>query len=107
MKPEDFETLDKIQEIVDQEVKRRQQDKENIFRILAKLTEEVGELSKAITLVENGSVHQDTEKFEIPRELADIQYLIGRISNYYGILLCKALRDKMMSDEDRVYGVSQ
>lgn len=67
------------------------------------LTEEMGELYKAIRIKLNMRAHSKTEKFNLEDELADCLYLLIAIANRFNIDLAQALVNKIKKDNSKLY----
>ena len=98
------------------EIKKAQENVDEIIKtyggywqplsMLARLVEEVGELSRAINIKhgDKKSKSQEDGK-EIEKELSDVMFTILAISNALNIDLDKELNDKMKKDLERNKGI--
>ena len=98
------------------EIKKAQENVDEIIKtyggywqplsMLARLVEEVGELSRAINIKhgDKKSKSQEDDK-EIEKELSDIMFTILAISNAFNIDLEKELNDKIKKDLERNKGI--
>ena len=101
----DAPTLGDIQVYVRALEKERGFDKNNLdpVRTALQLTEEVGELCKAIRKQERMTVARDSAVFEVADELADVLNFVAAIANRYGIDLETAFREKEEKNNKRVW----
>lgn len=87
-------TLSEYQELIAKLVKERGYDKETVPEVFLLLTEEVGELAKAIRKYQGMKVSTDSKKHDIEEEIADVFWLILDLCNRLDIDLSKAFEDK-------------
>jgi NTP pyrophosphatase (non-canonical NTP hydrolase) len=90
-----------FQEYVHKMVVERGFDKETPKDILILLTEEWGELARAVRKAEGLKMADDTERARIAEELADCFIYLLDIANQYNINLEKAFREKEEKNKQR------
>jgi NTP pyrophosphatase (non-canonical NTP hydrolase) len=94
-------TLANYQELVKQLVMERGYKEETVPEVLMLLTEEVGELAKAIRKLNGQKTHQDSKVHNVAEELADCLWLLIDISNRLDIDLEQAFRGKELKNQKR------
>lgn len=77
--------------------------KETPPEMLMLLVEEVGELAKAIRKAHGIKSDEQSEKFKIEQEAADVFIYLLDICNHFGIDLEKAFRDKEEINKNRTW----
>lgn len=97
----DKPTLADFQELIKQLIVERGYNEETVPEVMMLLTEEVGELAKAIRKSNGQKTHQDSKVHDIAEELADCLWLIVDISNRLDIDLEQAFRDKEAKNSQR------
>jgi len=75
----------------------------SILETFLRMTEEVGEMAKAIRKQEGLSVDDNSHKPELEHEIADVFIYLLDICNHYDIDLEKAFRDKEEINKQRVW----
>lgn len=98
-------TLGDIQAYVKDLEKTRGFEKNNLdpIKTALQLTEEVGELCKAIRKRERIRVARDSHVSDVAEELADVLIFTAAIANRYKVDLETALRDKDERNRRRVW----
>lgn len=94
-------TLADYQKLVKQLVLERGYNEETVEQVMLLLTEEVGELAKAIRKLNGQKTHTDSKVHEAGEELADCLWLLIDLSNRLGIDLEQAFRDKELKNQNR------
>ena len=103
VKLQNFESLKSVQKQVNNlEIKRGYRTATVLQKALI-LTEEVGELAKAIREAERIQIHDDSERYSVEDELADCLFVLASLANRYGIDLQVALYHKVCKDELKTY----
>lgn len=87
-------TLRDFQEYIRRMVEERGFDKETPKDILILLTEEWGELARAVRKAEGLKTAEDSRKTKVAEELADCFIYLLDLANQYGIDMEQAFRDK-------------
>lgn len=98
------------------EIKKAQENVDEIIKtyggywqplsMLARLVEEVGELSRAVNIKHGDKKSKsDGDGREIEKELSDVMFTILAISNVFNIDLDKELNDKIKKDLERNKGI--
>ena len=95
-------TLQDYQKYVADMIEERGFD-DNILEIFLMLTEEVGEMAKAIRKQEGMATDDNSHKPELEHEIADVFIYLLDICNHYDIDLEKAFRDKEEINKQRVW----
>lgn len=95
--------LKDFQQYVRDLVKERGFDEETISEIFMLMTEEVGEVAKAIRKYTNAKVDDNSRKPELALELADVFIYLLDVCNYFDIDLEQAFRDKEEINKKRVW----
>jgi len=96
-------TLQGFQTYVAEMIKQRGFEKESITEIFMLLTEECGELAKAIRKSQNIHTDENFQQPELGHELADIFIYLLDICNYYNVDLEQAFREKEKINKKRVW----
>jgi NTP pyrophosphatase (non-canonical NTP hydrolase) len=96
-------TISDFQKYSEDMVKERGFDKETTTEVFMLLTEELGELAKAIR--KNQGIHTDKKSKEhsIDHEMADVFVYMLDLCNHLNIDLEKAFRDKEEINKKRVW----
>jgi NTP pyrophosphatase (non-canonical NTP hydrolase) len=94
-------TLADFQKLVSQLIIERGYNEETVPEVMMLLTEEIGELAKAIRKSNGQKTHQDSRIHDVAEELADCLWLIVDISNRLDIDLEQAFRDKEAKNATR------
>lgn len=95
-------TLADYQDLIRALVIERGYDKETVPEVLMLLTEEVGELAKAIRKLNGQVTHQDSKIHDVEEELADVLWLTVDIANRLNIDLETAFRAKEAKNAKRI-----
>lgn len=93
--------LKDYQELIERLVVERGYNEETLAQVMLLLTEEVGELAKAIRKMNGQKTHQDSRVHDVAEELADCLWLLIDLSNRLDIDLEKAFRDKELKNQTR------
>ena len=96
-------TLKDYQEYIDLMVKERGFDKETISQIFMMLTEECGELAKAARKAADIHTDENSQKFALEDEAADVFIYLLDICNYFKIDLETAFRQKEEKNSKRTW----
>jgi len=96
-------TIAHLQTYIRQMTQERGFEHNPILQECLLLTEEVGELSKAIRKQENLRTDENSKIGSISEELADILIVLTAIANHYNIDLEQAFRDKEAINHTRVW----
>ena len=94
-------TLADLQQFVAAVVKHRGFDDETLQDSFIMLTEEVGELAKAIRKLHGVKMASDSAIGKIEHEVADVFWMLACVCNDLGIDLEKAIRDKDNHNQSR------
>ena len=97
----DRPALADFQKLIKQLVVERGYNEETVPEVLMLLTEEVGELAKAIRKLNGQVTHQDSKVHQAGEELADCLWLLIDIANRLDIDLERAFRDKELKNQGR------
>lgn len=105
LKFSDSVNLGELQDYIRKMESQRGFDKEHISGKCLLLTEEVGELVKAIRKSHFGVAVDVNKKYEhdVPGEIADILIVLTTIANRLDINIEQALRDKEEKNKQRVW----
>ncbi len=96
-------TFRDYQELLRQLVVERGFDKETVPEVFLLLTEEVGELAKAIRKHHGMKVDDASHKHDIAEEAADVLWLLLDLCNRLDIDLEQAFRDKETKNQQRTW----
>jgi NTP pyrophosphatase (non-canonical NTP hydrolase) len=99
----DRPSLQEFQKYVAQIIEARGFDGSNVTGQFMQLTEEVGELAKAIRKSQKMSIDPTSKVGAIDEELADIFIYLLYFCNYFQVDLEKAFRDKEAINKQRVW----
>ena len=94
-------SLAEYQELIKKLVVERGYDKETIPEVFLLLTEEVGELAKAIRKYQGMVVSSDSKKHDIEEEIADVFRLLLDLCNRLDIDLANAFEQKEAKNQKR------
>lgn len=94
-------TLQDYQVLIAKLVDERGFDKETISEVFMLLTEEVGELAKALRKMHGMKVEVTSKVHEVEEEAADVLWLLVDLCNRLGIDLEKAFRAKEEKNQKR------
>ncbi|HVV25754.1 MAG TPA: MazG nucleotide pyrophosphohydrolase domain-containing protein [Candidatus Saccharimonadales bacterium] len=94
-------TLADYQQLVKKLIVERSYNEETVPEVMMLLTEEVGELAKAIRKLNGQKTHQDSRAHDAAEELADCFWLLIDLSNRLDIDLEKAFRAKEAKNQRR------
>lgn len=94
LKLEENPRLQKFQEYVKEMVKKRGFEKESITVIYMLFAEECGEMAKAIRKLQNIKTDNNSQKFDLSDEIADVFIYLLDICNFFDIDLEQAFRIK-------------
>jgi NTP pyrophosphatase (non-canonical NTP hydrolase) len=94
-------TLGDYQTLIKKLIVERGYNEETVPQVMMLLTEEVGELAKAIRKLEGQKTHQDSKVHQAGEELADCLWLIIDIANRLDIDLEQAFRAKEAKNSKR------
>jgi NTP pyrophosphatase (non-canonical NTP hydrolase) len=97
----DRPTLADYQRLVKKLVIERGYNEETVPEVMMLLTEEVGELAKAIRKLNGQKTHQDSRVHDVAEELADCFWLVVDISNRLDIDLEQTFRAKEAKNAKR------
>ena len=97
----DQPTLAEFQKLISRLIIERGYNEETVPEVMMLLTEEVGELAKAIRKTNGQKTHQDSKVHDVAEELADCLWLLIDISNRLNIDLEQAFRDKEAKNGQR------
>jgi NTP pyrophosphatase (non-canonical NTP hydrolase) len=89
------------QKLIRELIVERGYNEETVPEVLMLLTEEVGELAKAIRKINGQKTHEDSKIHNVAEELADCLWLLIDISNRLDIDLEQAFRDKELKNANR------
>ncbi len=87
-------TLAEFQKYVRQMVKERGFDKETVPEMFMLFLEECGEMAKAARKSQKIKTDNNSEKFQMENEVADVFIYLLDICNHFNVDLEKAFRDK-------------
>src|SRR6202000_609961 len=90
----DRPTLEDYQQFVKKLIVERGYNEETVPEVMMLLTEEIGELAKAIRKLNGQKTHQDSRIHDVGEELADCFWLLIDLSTRLNIDLEKAFRAK-------------
>lgn len=90
----DRPTLNDYQQLVKKLIIERGYNEETLPEVMMLLTEEVGELAKAIRKLNGQKTHQDSRVHDVAEELADCFWLLIDLSSRLNVDLEKAFRAK-------------
>ena len=96
-------TLQDFQRFVAEACRARGFDGETVPEKLMLLTEEIGELCKAVRKTVGVKVAPESSKHRVDHETVDVFFYLLDICNRYGIDLEKAFREKEMLNRQRVW----
>jgi len=96
-------TLADIQTYIAEMVKQRGFDQHTLDDNFIMLTEEVGELAKALRPVRGVSVADDSKMTEVEHEVADVLWMLVCVCNKLDIDLNLALRSKEQKNMHRTW----
>ncbi len=94
-------TLADYQKLVEYLATERGYQEETVVEVMLLLTEEVGELAKAIRKLNGQKVGAHSKHHEAADELGDCLWLLVDISNRLGIDLEQAFREKELKNQAR------
>mgnify|MGYP001552237538 CR=1 FL=1 len=94
-------TLEDYQRLIKQLIVERGYNEETPPEVMLLLTEEVGELAKAIRKLNGQKTHQDSRVHDVAEELADCFWLLVDLSARLDIDLEKAFRMKEAKNAQR------
>lgn len=94
-------TLADYQKLIKRLIVERGYNEETVPEVLMLLTEEIGELAKAIRKLNGQKTHQDSKVHDVAEELADCFWLLIDISNRLNIDLEQAFRTKETKNQTR------
>ena len=100
---EKYKTLSELQEYYRGKAKERGFDKESARDTLLLMTEELGELAKAIRKHSGMPTNDKSKIYAIEEELADIQIYLLHLSNTLGLNLEEAFWKKEDENNKRVW----
>lgn len=95
--------LQDFQKYVEDLVKERGFEKENISEIFMLLMEEIGEMAKAARKSSGMKTDKNSRKPQLELEIADVFIYLLDICNYFNIDLEKAFRDKEEINKKRIW----
>jgi NTP pyrophosphatase (non-canonical NTP hydrolase) len=96
-------TLQDFQKYVEEMVKERGFDKENIQQIFMLFLEECGEMAKAARKTAGMKTDSNSEQFHLDYEIADVFLYLLDICNHFNVDLEKAVRDKEELNKKRTW----
>ncbi|HSX02925.1 MAG TPA: MazG nucleotide pyrophosphohydrolase domain-containing protein [Candidatus Saccharimonadia bacterium] len=96
-------TVQDLQRYVRQMTQERGFSSNSVLQECLLLTEEVGELSKAVRKQEQLRVDEHSKVGTIAEELADILIVLTAIANHYEVDLERAFRDKEAVNDQRTW----
>lgn len=96
-------TLGDIQVYIRQIVKQRGFDSDSVQDNFIMLTEEVGELAKALRALQGIALADDSDKRDIQHEAADVLWMLVCVCNKLDIDLETALRAKEEKNKQRTW----
>ncbi len=96
-------SLSELQAYYKERAKERGFDKESAQDTLLCMTEELGELAKAIRKTSGMKIDAKSKIYHVDEELADIQILLLHLSNILGINLEEAFWKKEEINSKRVW----
>jgi NTP pyrophosphatase (non-canonical NTP hydrolase) len=99
----DRPTLRDFQNYVEEMVKERSFEKENIPEIFMLFLEECGEMAKAARKTQNIKSDRNSEQFYLEHEAADVFMYLLDICNHFDIDLEKAFREKEEINKKRTW----
>lgn len=97
--------LTDIQQLIHTIREKRGHSDCTILQLCLLYGEENGELFKAIREREGLALHQHTERYSIPDEIADCFIFLSAISEYYGYDLEDVVIEKLIKDDEKVYSI--
>ncbi len=98
-------TLSDFQNYIKEIGEKRGWDQNNYLEIFLLLSEEIGELAKAVRNF-TGLYAEDvrtSKKFELEEEFADVFNYLLDLANYFNVDLEKAFRDKDYANSKRIW----
>lgn len=101
--PDPALTLAEWQAYIQQKIEERGFADETLQDKFILLTEEVGELAKAIRPITGVKTASDSDTLEIEHELADVFWLTAVIANQFDIDLASAIRSKEEKNNKRTW----
>jgi NTP pyrophosphatase (non-canonical NTP hydrolase) len=104
MKNTNQATLEELQAFIKQTCKERGWDNRSAVELFTLMTEEVGEVSKAIRHL-TGFAHKakTSDTKELAHELVDVLNYVLDIANHFDIDMAKAFEDKWSININRVW----
>ena len=99
----DNATLQDYQQYIVEMIEGRELGGNSILEMFLMLTEEVGEMAKAIRKQEGMKTDSASHKPELEHEIADVFIFLLDICNHYDIDLEKAFRDKEEINKQRTW----
>jgi len=99
----EYKSLSELQKYYSQKAKERGFDKESARDTLLLMTEELGELAKAIRKTSGIKTDDKSQTYHIDEELADIQIYLLHLSNTLNINLEEAFWNKEDENNKRVW----
>lgn len=96
-------SLSDIQKYIAEMGKRRGFDKDSLEDNFIMLTEELGELAKALRPIRGVTVADDSELSEVEHEVADVLWMLVCVCNKLDINLESAFRSKEKKNATRVW----
>lgn len=96
-------TLKDFQQYIRDMIKERGFEGESISELFMMLSEEVGEMAKAVRKHAKIKIDSNSHKPELEHEIADVFIYLLDICNYFDIDLEKAFRDKEEINKKRVW----
>lgn len=96
-------TFKDFQQYVADMVKERGFDKETVPELFMLFLEECGEFAKAARKTQNLKTDENSEKFKLENEAADVLIYLLDICNHFGIDLEKAFREKEEINKKRTW----
>jgi NTP pyrophosphatase (non-canonical NTP hydrolase) len=96
-------SLPEIQTYVREMVQHRNLNDHDVLYEFLMLSEEVGELAKAIRKTAGGKFADDTKRTEVQHEVADVFLILVGLCNMLDIDIEQALRDKEEINKQRVW----
>jgi len=95
------ETLPEYQKLIRKLIVERGFDKETVPEVFMLLTEEVGEMGKAIRKMSGVKTDSNSKHHEIEEEAADIFWMLIDLCNRLDIDLAKAFEEKEKKNKQR------
>ena len=96
-------TLQDYQKYIAEMMKQRGFDKNSIVEEMLIMTEEVGELAKVVRKAHGMHIDKNSVQSTASEELADVFSFVLSISNYLGVDLEQAFRDKQEKNKKRTW----